>query len=104
MYRPTDEELLLLQWAIAAGLYSPSFFSVDQSLADVWLRLFRSLDVSLGVDRYWRMLEWLNEAGKSLALVTDSDGQIRYQYHSRRKNSPYGFRQDPRARWGGYHR
>lgn len=64
MYHPTDRERLYLDWAVSCGIYSPSFFSVDHCFVDVWLRVYRSLDVRvLGYDRYWDALTWLYETG-----------------------------------------
>ena len=54
MYKPTERELLLLDWAISCKLYSPGFFQFDQSFRAVWLRIFWSLDVrKQGTDLYW---------------------------------------------------
>lgn len=66
MYKPTERELLLLDWAISCKLYSPGFFRFDQSFRAVWLRVFRSLDVrKQGVDLYWEALKWLSAAGRA---------------------------------------
>lgn len=64
MYRPTDRERLYLDWAVSCGFYSPAFFAFDSCFADVWLRVYLSLDVRmLGYDRYWEVLTWLYETG-----------------------------------------
>lgn len=70
MYQPADEqEQLLLQWAVACGLYSPRYFAVDADILAVYCRVLRNLhDLAAisDVDRYMQSLQWLNSAGQYL--------------------------------------
>lgn len=67
VYQPADDrEQLLLQWAVACGLYNPQYFRIDVDFAAVYRRVLRSLDdwaAAADIDHYMQALQWLSSVG-----------------------------------------